>query len=110
MKETKIPQRPKKRAKNVDRILQALEKTRRRVHLRNQTRGGFYVTLNRGYSLHDFSGTACEEAKALQAFTRTTTVFAARIQSNPFLSANRTYAVHSPTVLEGYSHEAAEQG
>ncbi|KHN10152.1 hypothetical protein glysoja_023733 [Glycine soja] len=54
---------------------------------------------------------ASEEAKALRAFTRTATVFAAAgIRSNPSLSANPTYAVHSPAFSGGYSREAAEQG
>ncbi|KAH1148421.1 hypothetical protein GYH30_043168 [Glycine max] len=53
---------------------------------------------------------ASEEAKALRAFTSTATVFAVGIRSNPSLSANPTYAVHSPAFSGGYSREAAEQG
>ncbi|KAG5057468.1 hypothetical protein JHK86_012464 [Glycine max] len=39
-----------------------------------------------GHSLHDFSGTTYEEAKALRAFTRTATVFVAGIRINASLS------------------------
>ncbi|KAG5154475.1 hypothetical protein JHK82_012444 [Glycine max] len=46
-----------------------------------------------GHSLHDFSGTTYEEAKALRAFTRTATVFVAGIRINASLSATSGLSV-----------------
>ena len=54
-----------------------------------------------GHSLHDFSGTTYEEAKALRAFTRTATVFVAGIRINASLSVNPTYAVRSRGLVRG---------
>jgi len=66
-----------------------------------------------GHSLHDFSGTTYEEAKALRAFTRTATVFVAGIRINASLSVNPTYAVRSRGLVrgrEGMGNLASREG